>query len=102
MPRYYIRFKTQGSFIEAVKNRLGEGDMSEVGRALHSTLLSPRPKLHLGKCQNCGYALELYEMDVKKSMKVMKCERCGLLHYYKKDIVGKWRLQKAAKSELAR
>jgi len=76
--------------------------MTEIGKSLHSALISPHPKLHTGKCQNCGYALELYEMDVKRSTKVMKCERCGLLHFYKKDIVGKWRLQRATKSELMR
>jgi len=76
--------------------------MAEIGKSLHTTLLGPRPKVHGGKCQNCGYALELYEMDVKKSTKVMRCERCGLLHFYRKDIVGKWRLQRAAKAELAR
>jgi len=77
-------------------------DMTQVGKSLHGTLLGPPPKMHSGKCQNCGYALELYEIDVRKSSKIMKCERCGLLHYYKKDIVGKWRLQRAAKSELTR
>jgi predicted nucleic-acid-binding Zn-ribbon protein len=76
--------------------------MTEMGRPLQGTLLGPHPKVHTGKCQNCGYALELYEMDVKKSVKVMRCERCGVLHYYKKDIVGKWRLQRAAKAELMR
>lgn len=76
--------------------------MTEIGRSMHSTLLGSPTKVHTGKCQNCGYALELYEMDVKKSVKVMRCERCGLLHYYKKDIVGKWRLQRAAKAELTR
>jgi len=76
--------------------------MTEMGEPLQGTLLGPRPKVHGGKCQNCGYALELYEMDVKKSMKVMRCERCGVLHFYKKDIMGKWRLQRAAKSELVK
>lgn len=76
--------------------------MTEVGRTLQGTLLGAPPKVHAGKCQNCGYALDLYEMDVKKSMKVMRCERCGLLHYYKKDIMSKWRLQRAAKPELMR
>lgn len=76
--------------------------MSRIGKTLHSSLFESQPKRHVGKCQNCGYNLELYEIDVRKSMKVMKCERCGLLHYYKKDIVGKWRLQKAVKFELAR
>jgi predicted nucleic-acid-binding Zn-ribbon protein len=74
--------------------------MKEIGSSLHGSLLSSQPKLHTGKCQNCGYALELYEMDVKRSTRVMRCERCGLLHFYKKDIIGKWRLFKAAKSEL--
>jgi len=76
--------------------------MTEMEEPVQGTLLGPRPKVHAGKCQNCGYALELYEMDVKKSMKVMRCERCGVLHFYKKDIMGKWRLQRAAKSELVR
>ena len=75
--------------------------MKDIGSSLHSSLLSSQPKLHTGKCQNCGYALELYEMDVKRSKRVMRCERCGMLHFYKKDIVGKWRLFRAAKSELA-
>jgi len=74
--------------------------MKDIGKSLHGTLLTSRPKVHTGKCQNCGYALELYEIDVKRSMKVMKCERCSMLHFYKKDIIGKWRLFKAAKSEL--
>jgi len=74
--------------------------MAETGKYLHSTLVGSHPKLHGGKCQNCGYALELYEMDVKRRCKTMRCERCGLLHYYRKDIVGKWRLQRAAKPEL--
>ncbi len=74
--------------------------MEEVGSSLPSPLMTGKPRLHSGKCQNCGYALELYEIDVKKSSKVMRCERCGMNHFYKKDIIGKWRLFKAAKSEL--
>ena len=30
----------------------------------------------------------------------MKCVRCGMLHVYKKDIIGKWRLLKAQKPEI--
>jgi predicted nucleic-acid-binding Zn-ribbon protein len=74
--------------------------MTDAGKYLHNTLLGSRSMVHGGKCQNCGYALELYEINVKKSSKVMKCERCGLLHFYRKDIVGKWRLQSASKPEL--
>ena len=54
------------------------------------------------KCRNCKYSLELYEEDAKRATKVMRCERCGMLHFYKKDIVGKWRLFRATKSELLR
>jgi uncharacterized C2H2 Zn-finger protein len=43
--------------------------------------------------------MELYELDFGHSAKVMKCTRCGMLHEYKKDIIGKWRLQKARKPE---
>lgn len=74
--------------------------MKDIGQSLHGSLLSSTPKLHKGKCQNCGYVLDLYEMDVKKSVKVMRCERCGMLHFYKKDLIGKWHLLRAAKPEL--
>jgi uncharacterized C2H2 Zn-finger protein len=30
----------------------------------------------------------------------MKCVRCGMLHAYKKDIIGKWKLQKVQKLEV--
>jgi predicted nucleic-acid-binding Zn-ribbon protein len=76
--------------------------MAETGKYLSGTLIGSHPNLHSGKCKNCGYILELYEIDVRKSSKIMKCERCGMLHFYKKDILGKWRLQRAAKSELTR
>ena len=74
--------------------------MADAGKYMSTTLLGSHPRVHAGKCKNCGYALDLYEMDVKRSSKVMRCERCGLLHIYRKDIVGKWRLQKAVKPEL--
>jgi predicted nucleic-acid-binding Zn-ribbon protein len=75
--------------------------MDDVGRTLHNSLLSSKQKLHTGKCQNCGYTLELYEIEIKKSRRVMRCERCGMLHFYKKDILGRWSLYKASKSEFA-
>jgi len=76
--------------------------MGDIGKSLRSSLFESQPKRHMGKCVNCSNPLELYEIDVRRSMKVMRCERCGMLHYYKKDIVGKWRLQRAQKSELGR
>jgi len=76
--------------------------LTEVGKVLHDTLLDSRPKAHTGKCRNCGYATELYEIDFKKDMRVLRCPRCGLFHFYKKDIIGRWRLLKAARLEMQR
>jgi len=73
--------------------------MSDIGRSMHDSLLGP-PRTQKGKCQNCGSPLELYELDFKRSTKVMKCQRCGVIHLYKKDIIGKWKLIKAQKVEL--
>jgi hypothetical protein len=74
--------------------------MAEVGKTLHESLFGQKRKTN--KCTNCNYPLELYEIDFKKSRKMLKCQRCGLYHYYKKDLVGKWKLQKAVKPDLQR
>lgn len=76
--------------------------MTEVGKQLHDTLLDSRPKTHTGKCKNCGSNLELYEIDFKKQMRVLRCQRCGLFHFYQKDIIGRWKLLKAARLEMQR
>ena len=73
--------------------------MSEAGKAIHDSLLGS-PKAQKGKCKSCGSPMELYELDFRRSTKVMKCARCGMLHVYKKDIIGKWRLLKAQKPEI--
>jgi predicted RNA-binding Zn-ribbon protein involved in translation (DUF1610 family) len=73
--------------------------MKETGKSLHDSLLGT-PKSQRGKCQSCGSSpMELYELDLRRSSKVMKCPRCGMLHVYKKDIIGKWRLLKAQKAD---
>ena len=54
-------------------------------------------KTYRGKCVDCGSPLELYEIDFKKSRRIMQCTRCGLYHLYKKDFVGKWKLVKASR-----
>lgn len=51
-------------------------------------------KKHTGKCYDCGGSLELFEMDVKKSTKIMVCQSCGLYHFYKKDLLGSYKLSK--------
>ncbi len=72
--------------------------MSEVGKSIHDSLLGS-PKTQKGKCKGCASPMELYELDFRRSTKIMRCVRCGMLHVYKKDIIGKWRLLKAQKAE---
>lgn len=72
--------------------------MGEAGKTIHDSLLGSS-KGQRGKCKGCGSSMELYELDFRRSTKVMKCTRCGMLHEYKKDIIGKWRLHKAHKPE---
>jgi hypothetical protein len=79
--------------------RLGETGMSEMGKTMHESLLGSS-KAQRGKCKSCGSPLELYELDFRRSTKIMKCDRCGMLHVYRKDIIGKWRLLKAQKPEI--
>jgi transcription elongation factor Elf1 len=51
-----------------------------------------------GKCYNCGSPLELCEIDLKKSTKVLVCRDCGLFHFYKKDFIGTYKLTKVSKN----
>jgi hypothetical protein len=53
---------------------------------------------HTGKCFDCDGSMELVEFDLQKGTKIMKCQRCGLLHHYKKDLLGKWKLLKVTKN----
>ena len=53
---------------------------------------------HAGKCYDCSGPLELFEIDMKKSTKIMLCRSCGLLHFYKKNFVGNYRLTKVSKN----
>lgn len=53
---------------------------------------------HTGKCFDCEGTLELVEFDLQKDIKIMKCQRCSLVHHYKKDLLGKWKLLKVTKS----
>jgi hypothetical protein len=54
-------------------------------------------KKHTGKCFDCEGSLELVEFDLQKDYKIMKCLNCGLLHQYKKDLLGRWKLLKVTK-----
>ena len=73
--------------------------MSELGQSIHESLI-PSSKTPKAKCKGCGSSLELFELDFRRSSKVMRCTRCGMLHMYKKDIIGKWRLFKAQKADI--
>ena len=57
-----------------------------------------KERRHTGKCYDCSGSLELVELDMQKGTKVMKCQNCGLYHYYKKDFLGKWKLLKVSKN----
>ena len=53
---------------------------------------------HTGICYDCGGSLELFEFDIKKDTKIMKCQNCGLFHYYKKDLLGSGNSSKSPKT----
>jgi len=56
-----------------------------------------KTRRHTGNCYDCGSPLELFEIDMQKSTKIMACQNCGLFHYYKKDFLGNYRLTKVSK-----
>lgn len=56
-----------------------------------------KPKAE-GRCYDCDGSLELFEFDMQKETRIMKCKDCGLFHYYKKDLLGRWKLQKVSKN----
>jgi len=49
-----------------------------------------------GKCVDCGGPTQLLEWDLKKGTRTLQCQKCGLLHHYRKDVFG-WKLTKADK-----
>ena len=59
--------------------------------------LTEETRKHTGKCVDCDSPLELYELNFEKHRKVLRCQRCGLFHFFKRDFFGKWKLVKAAK-----
>jgi uncharacterized Zn finger protein len=56
-----------------------------------------KTRRHTGDCYDCGGPLELFEIDMQKSTKIMACQNCGLFHYYKKDFLGNYKLTKVSK-----
>jgi protein-arginine kinase activator protein McsA len=56
-----------------------------------------KTKRHSGTCYDCRAPLELFEIDMQNSTKIMLCRNCGLFHYYKKDFIGNYKLRKASK-----
>ena len=57
------------------------------------------PKKHItGNCFDCGGTVELFEMNMDKSTKVMFCKNCELYHFYKKDFLGTYKLIKVSKN----
>jgi hypothetical protein len=64
-------------------------------------MVEEEPRKHTGKCYDCGGPLELFELDIKQSTKIMKCQNCGLFHFYKKDFIGNYKLTKVSKNPAA-
>ena len=52
---------------------------------------------YVGECCDCSGELELAELDIEKGTKIMKCQKCSLFHYYKKDLFGRWKLLRVSK-----
>jgi hypothetical protein len=50
-----------------------------------------------GKCYDCGGPLELFEIDMQKGTRIMKCQACALFHFYKKSFLANWKLIKVSK-----
>ena len=49
------------------------------------------------RCVECGSPLKVYDINFQTGRKVMRCEQCGLLHYYKKSLLGGWRIVRASR-----
>ena len=45
-------------------------------------MMKEQKKKHTGKCADCGGPLELVELDVRKNTRILRCQKCGLLHHY--------------------
>ena len=60
-------------------------------------MFSDEKKKKEDACYNCGGKLEVIEADLKKGTKIMKCQACGLFHFYSKGLVGNWQLRKVTK-----
>jgi uncharacterized C2H2 Zn-finger protein len=39
----------------------------------------------------------LYEIDMEKGTRILRCPVCGLFHFYKKDFFGGWKTLKVTK-----
>jgi hypothetical protein len=50
-----------------------------------------------GECYDCKGPLKLFEIDMQKGTRIMKCQVCGLYHFYKKDFLANWKLTKVSK-----
>jgi uncharacterized Zn finger protein len=63
-------------------------------------MFEKKHKKHMdeAECYDCGGSLELFEFDMQKETRIMKCKDCGLFHYYKKDLLGRWKLLKVSKN----
>ena len=54
-----------------------------------------------GNCIDCNGSLTLFEEDFKNKTRVLVCERCGLVHLYKKTFLSGWKLIKVRKKSIS-
>jgi hypothetical protein len=54
-----------------------------------------------GYCVDCSGPLTLLEEDFRDKTRILVCERCGLLHLFKKTMLSKWKLVKVRKKGIS-
>jgi len=61
-------------------------------------MFEKRERTKVSACYDCQGPLELFEFDMQRNRRIMKCQSCGLFHFYKKDLLGTWKLVKVSKN----
>jgi hypothetical protein len=75
--------------------------MSDLDALLRGSIIERGPKVSKGKCKNCRGPLEVAEIDFRRGVQVLRCQRCGLLHYFTRNIIG-WKLWRVTQADLTR
>lgn len=57
-----------------------------------------KERKRVNSCYDCQTPLELFEFDMQRNRRIMKCKSCGLFHFYKRNLLGTWKLLKVSKN----